>query len=87
MKDASRVRLCLPDPPTPTNKALPRSVRMRRDIFIKWTIASLKNTRSIPEPLIVSLYCWRKLPSLSFKSGYDGIYKKVKEHSNTGIIV
>ena len=34
MKVASRVKLCLPDPPTPTSKALPRGVRMMREICI-----------------------------------------------------
>lgn len=38
--DASLVRLCFPDPPTPTNNAFPCGVRMIRDILIKWLIAS-----------------------------------------------
>lgn len=40
MYDASLVRLCFPDPPTPTNNAFPCGVRIIRDILIKWMIAS-----------------------------------------------
>jgi len=34
---------------------------MIREIFTKWVMASRKNTRSIPEPRILSLYCWRNI--------------------------
>lgn len=44
-------------PPTPTNMALPRGVRMIRDIFTMWIMASRKNTRSIFDPRIVSFNC------------------------------
>lgn len=40
MYDANLVRLCFPDPPTPTNNAFPWGVRIIRDILIKWMIAS-----------------------------------------------
>lgn len=40
MYDASLVRLCFPDPPTPTNNAFPCGVRIIRDTLIKWMIAS-----------------------------------------------
>jgi len=40
MKEASLVKDCFPDPPTPTNRALPRGRRMILDILIKCTIAS-----------------------------------------------
>lgn len=40
MYDASLVRLCFPDPPTPTNNAFPCGVRIIRDILIKRIIAS-----------------------------------------------
>ena len=75
MNEANLVKLCLPDPPTPTSSALPLSVPIKRDIFIKWTMASLKNTKSIPDPRTVSLYCCKKLISLSSNSGYEGIFK------------
>lgn len=32
MYDAKRVKLCFPDPPTPTSRALPLSVRMTLEI-------------------------------------------------------
>ena len=35
MKEANLVRLCLPEPPTPTSRALPLSVRMMREIWIR----------------------------------------------------
>ena len=41
MKEANRVRLCLPEPPTPTNRAWPRSVRMIREILAERSIYSL----------------------------------------------
>ena len=33
MKDASLVRLCFPEPPTPTNKAFPRGILIILDIW------------------------------------------------------
>lgn len=33
MNEASLVRLCLPEPPTPTNKALPPGVRIILDTY------------------------------------------------------
>ncbi len=33
MKEASLVSDCLPEPPTPTSKALPRGVRITREIY------------------------------------------------------
>ena len=33
MNEARRVRLCFPEPPTPTRRALPQSVRMIREIW------------------------------------------------------
>lgn len=33
MNEASLVRLCLPEPPTPTNNALPPGVRIIRDTY------------------------------------------------------
>lgn len=50
MKEASLVSDCLPLPPTPTSMALPRGVRIIRDIRIRWIIASLKNTISMAAP-------------------------------------
>lgn len=40
INEASRVRDCFPDPPTPTNKACPFGVLMMRDIFTRLVIAS-----------------------------------------------
>mmetsp|Transcript_48483 Transcript_48483/g.115379 ORF Transcript_48483/g.115379 Transcript_48483/m.115379 type:complete len:217 (+) Transcript_48483:1366-2016(+) len=47
MYAARRVRLCRPDPPTPTRSALPRGWRSRRAMRPMCWIASLKNTRSM----------------------------------------
>ena len=55
----------LPGVSYPTRRALSLSVRMIRDIFMRWIIASLKKTRSIPAPLTVSLYCIMNCSSLS----------------------
>lgn len=65
MKEANLVNDCLPDPPTPTKRAWPLGVLIMREILTKWIMASLKNTKSIPAPRILSLYCWRKYISLS----------------------
>lgn len=40
MKDASLVRLCFPEPPTPTSRALPCGVLRMREIRIRWIMAS-----------------------------------------------
>ena len=40
MKEESRVRLCLPEPPTPTASAWPLGVRIIREIFTRWVMAS-----------------------------------------------
>ena len=74
MKEASLVSDCLPEPPTPTRRACPLGVRMIREIFTRWVMASLKNTRSIPEPRILSLYCCRNISNLSSKTSNDGTY-------------
>ena len=44
-------------------------------------MASLKNTRSIPEPRTVSLYCAWKLDSRSINSSCGGIYCYIKNDS------
>lgn len=44
MWEASLVKLCFPDPPTPTNSALPLGCFKMRLIRDKWAMASLKNT-------------------------------------------
>ncbi len=45
MNDASLVRLCLPDPPTPISRAFPRGVRRIREIRIRWVMASCHWTK------------------------------------------
>ena len=45
MKEAKRVRLCFPEPPTPTSIALPRGWRRMRAILVACSAASLKKTR------------------------------------------
>ena len=98
IKEANLVRDCLPEPPTPTRRALPQGVRIIRDIWIdkqrqtfvmttyrvcfvwwtntlaltRWTIASLKNTRSKCAPLTVSLYIDMYWPSFSFRKSSVG---------------
>lgn len=37
-KDASLVKLCFPEPPTPTKRAFPRGVRITREICVRWQI-------------------------------------------------
>jgi hypothetical protein len=44
MKAASRVRLCRPEPPTPTSRAFPLGCRSTRQMREMWCSASLKNT-------------------------------------------
>ncbi len=56
INEASLVKDCFPLPPTPTNNALPLGVLIIREILTKCIIASLKNTKSIPAPLMLSLY-------------------------------
>mmetsp|Transcript_8241 Transcript_8241/g.18074 ORF Transcript_8241/g.18074 Transcript_8241/m.18074 type:complete len:316 (+) Transcript_8241:875-1822(+) len=46
-KEAIRVRLCLPDPPTPMSIALPRGCRRMREMRAVCVSASSKNTRFI----------------------------------------
>ena len=41
-----RVRVCLPEPPTPTSSAEPRGVRMMRQMRMKCIRASSKSTMS-----------------------------------------
>ena len=53
MYEARRVRLCFPDPPTPTSKALPLSVRMIREIYRK---ANLKIVRMMLSPVVQDKY-------------------------------
>jgi hypothetical protein len=45
MNEASLVKLCLPDPPTPTSRAWPRGVRITREIFTKFVMASYSYTK------------------------------------------
>lgn len=45
MQDANLVKLCLPDPPTPINKALPLFCLKILHILLKCKIASLKKTK------------------------------------------
>ena len=73
MKEASLVRDCFPEPPTPTSRALPRGVRMMRDTFTRCIMASLKKTRSMPDPRMPSLYCWRNICNLSSSTSKLGI--------------
>jgi hypothetical protein len=40
MNDDSRVKLCFPEPPTPTNKEWPLGVLITREIFTKFVMAS-----------------------------------------------
>lgn len=76
MKEASLVRDCFPEPPTPTSRALPRGVRMMRDTFTRCIMASLKKTRSMPDPRMPSLYCWRNICNLSSSTSKLGICKR-----------
>mmetsp|Transcript_13331 Transcript_13331/g.21687 ORF Transcript_13331/g.21687 Transcript_13331/m.21687 type:complete len:253 (+) Transcript_13331:2108-2866(+) len=60
MYAARRVRLCLPEPPTPTRRAEPRSMHNRRAMRIMCASASEKSTRSSLSDLEVSLkFCMR----------------------------
>lgn len=45
MNEANLVRLCFPDPPTPTSRAFPCGVRRIREIRIRWVIASCHWTK------------------------------------------
>lgn len=47
MKEASLVRDCLPEPPTPTRRAFPLGVRMIREIWAKKTILRSSNPRRL----------------------------------------
>lgn len=71
MNEASLVKLCLPEPPTPTKRALPLGVLTILDIIIKFTMASWKNTKSMAAPRTASLYCStntkNKINSSTFK--------------------
>mmetsp|Transcript_18328 Transcript_18328/g.62276 ORF Transcript_18328/g.62276 Transcript_18328/m.62276 type:complete len:287 (+) Transcript_18328:2776-3636(+) len=55
MYAASLARLCLPEPPTPTSSAEPRSMQNRRPMRIRWYMASVKSTRSSLSALLVWL--------------------------------
>mmetsp|Transcript_785 Transcript_785/g.2044 ORF Transcript_785/g.2044 Transcript_785/m.2044 type:complete len:263 (+) Transcript_785:4425-5213(+) len=58
--EASRVSVCLPEPPTPTNSAEPRGVLKMRQIRMKWSSASSKSTMSLAYSLCASLKRPRK---------------------------
>ena len=45
--DANLVRLCFPEPPTPTSIAFPRGCRKMRAMRVACSAASMKNTRFI----------------------------------------
>lgn len=45
MNDANLVRLCFPDPPTPTSRPFPCGVRRIREIRIRWVIASCRRAK------------------------------------------
>lgn len=87
MKEANLVNDCLPDPPTPTKRAWPLGVLIMREILTKWIMASLKNTKSIPAPRILSLYCWRKYISLSSSWWKLSICEQKKKKSTFFMII
>ena len=65
IKEANLVKLCFPDPPTPTSIMFPPGFLIALAILSKCQTASSKKTRSILEPLMISLYCSKKKVSLS----------------------
>lgn len=50
MLDASLVKLCLPEPPTPIKRALPLFCLRILQILLRWRMASLKKTKLIDFP-------------------------------------
>ena len=44
--------------------------------LIKWIMASWKNTRSIPAPRMLSLYCSKYIFNLSSRPSNDGTFKR-----------
>lgn len=67
VKAASLVRDCLPEPPTPTSSAWPRSMRMMRCTRVRCSRASSKSTRFILD--LFSLYSSRISCTMKKHSG------------------
>lgn len=55
--------------------------------LMRWIMASLKNTRSMPAPRILSLYCSRYIFSLSSRPSNDGIFTIKKNNKLRKIYV
>mmetsp|Transcript_14093 Transcript_14093/g.33800 ORF Transcript_14093/g.33800 Transcript_14093/m.33800 type:complete len:251 (+) Transcript_14093:3634-4386(+) len=73
MYAASRVRLCLPEPPTPTSMALPRGRSMMRVMRVTWSMAWLNSTRSITGLLSLCSASFSTSVLLSFSYVLHGV--------------